>query len=60
MGEIQHKYNIDDLAIIDDEAVRVQQRNNRETGPGTLAEGVTLVLAYVRNNEKFCLGVSGL
>jgi hypothetical protein len=35
------------------------KRRGRKTGPGTLAEGVTLVLAYVRNNEKFHLGVSG-
>jgi hypothetical protein len=50
-------------SIIDNEAGftfnnGIIKRRGRKTGPGTLAEGVTLVLAYVRNNENFCLGVS--
>jgi hypothetical protein len=62
-GEIQHKYNMDDLVIIDDEAGFAFNNGTfggegHETWPGTLAEGATLELAYVRNNETFCLGVS--
>jgi hypothetical protein len=58
-----NEYNIDDVAIIDDEAGfafnnGTNKGEGRKTGPGTLAEGETLVLAYVRNNEKFCLEVS--